>query len=220
MHEIAHRLLVVAHGTASVQGRATTEALVAEISARRAGTRVDLCFLDVVAPRLPDALDDTPTVLVPLLLSTGFHVQTDIPAAVAGFPATVVARHLGPHPLLIDVLVSRLGALPSGGTVVLLGAGSTRSGATVELSDAADLLGRRLHRDVAVATMGGHLVLRLAALPQPVYVASYLLAPGHFVDAARSAAGADGYVSDPLGVHPALVDLVWVRYDEALGGVR
>ncbi len=103
------RLLVVAHGTASAAGSATTARLVAAIAAARPQTAVEVCFLDVAAPRLRDALDDRPTVVVPLLLSTGYHVQTDIPQAVAGRAHIRVAAHLGPDPLLADALADRLG---------------------------------------------------------------------------------------------------------------
>ncbi|MDT4903177.1 MAG: hypothetical protein QOH52_1193, partial [Pseudonocardiales bacterium] len=57
----------------------------------------------------------------------------------------------------------------------------------------------------------------MAALPRPVEVATYLLAEGQFVTNLRAAAGGLAIVSDPLGVHPALVELVWRRYDTALG---
>jgi sirohydrochlorin ferrochelatase len=47
-------------------------------------------------------------------------------------------------------------------------------------------------------------------------VATYLLAPGFFADKVVEAAGPATW-SAPLGDHPAVADLVWQRYDEALG---
>jgi sirohydrochlorin ferrochelatase len=214
MHDIAPRLLAVAHGTASVAGSATTARLVAAISAARPNVAVDLCFLDVVAPRLPDALDDRPTIVVPLLLSTGFHVQTDIPAAVGGYPNVRVARHLGPHPLLVDALVDRLGDAAPAPHTTLVGAGSTRPEAAAELATTATLLGRRLERPVTVLTMGQQLRPAFEATA-PVQVATYLLAEGQFVTSLQRAVDGLGSVAAPLGVHPALVRLVWTRYDEA-----
>ena len=214
------RLLVVAHGTASTAGAATTAALVAAIAAARPEVDVELCFLDVVAPRLPDTLaglDGAPAILVPLLLSTGYHVQTDIPAAVAEYPHVRVARHLGPDPLLIDVLVDRLATAASGATTVLVGAGSSRPEAADELSATGELLAARLRRPVPVLTMGDDLAPALAALPTPVRVATYLLAEGQFVTTLCEAVGERGAVAPPLGVHPALVQLVWQRYDDAGG---
>jgi sirohydrochlorin ferrochelatase len=218
MHDTAPRLLAVAHGTASPEGAATTARLVTAIADARPAIRVDLCFLDVVSPRLPDALDERPTVVVPLLLSTGYHVQTDIPAAVAGLPHVRVARHLGPHPLLVDALVDRLGQGDrSAGSTVLIGAGSSRTEAAAELAATGDLLAERLGRPITVLTMADELTPAMAALPRPVEVATYLLAEGQFVTNLRAAAGGLAIVSDPLGVHPALVELVWRRYDTALG---
>jgi sirohydrochlorin ferrochelatase len=46
-----------------------------------------------------------------------------------------------------------------------------------------------------------------------VRVATYLLTEGQFVDSLRAAADGLGTVADPLGVHPALVRLVWQRFD-------
>jgi sirohydrochlorin ferrochelatase len=209
------RLLVVAHGTASAAGSATTSALVDAIKAARPSVPVSLCFLDVAAPRLADALSalPEPLVLVPLLLSTGYHVQTDIPAAVAGRSDVRIARHLGPHPLLIDALVDRL---PGGdGDVVLVASGSSRPEAADELGTTARLLAERLGRPVQVLTMADDLHSRLAA-HGPARVATYLLAEGRFVDLLRDAAGDVATVAEPIGVHPALVELVWSRYDEAL----
>ena len=210
------RLLLVAHGTASVEGSATTARLVEAIGAARSGTPVDLCFLDVAAPRLRDALDARPTVVVPLLLSTGYHVQTDIPRTVAGHPRVAVARHLGPDPLLVDVLVDRLSPLPAARTV-LVGAGSARSDAAAELTAMARLLGSRIGCEVTTATVSESLPAALAALPAPLRIATYLIAEGQFLSTLRVAAAGRGSVANPLGVHPALVDLVWRRYDAVSG---
>ena len=209
-----HRLLVVAHGTASAAGSATTSRLVAAVAAARPAVPVSLCFLDVAAPRLPDALDDTPTVVVPLLLSTGYHVQSDIPAAVAGRPATRVARHLGPHPLLTDALLDRLPA--SAGTTALVAAGSTRPEAAAELAAAADLLAARLGRPGRTA----HPRRRAAGLARgaagPASGSPPTCSP-KASSSRRCARPPTGIaeVADPLGVHPKLVELIWTRYDEA-----
>jgi sirohydrochlorin ferrochelatase len=218
MHDNAPRLLAVAHGTASVAGSATTARLVSAVSAARPQIPVDLCFLDVVAPRLPDALDERPTIVVPLLLSTGYHVQTDIPRAVASYPYARVARHLGPHPLLIDALVDRLAETTPAGPTTLVGAGSTRAEAAAELATTATLLGERLEQPISVLTMGQQL-RPLFAAAAPVRVATYLLAEGQFVTNLERAIDGLGSVAAPLGAHPALVELVWRRYDEvALAG--
>lgn len=212
-------LVAVAHGTASSQGSMTTAGLVEAIRAARPETPVEVCFLDVVNPRLTDALaarGDAPAVVVPLLLSTGYHVQSDIPAAVAPYPAVRVARHLGPHPLLVDALVDRLGETTLDGSVVLVGAGSSRRESADELAETGRLLAERLGRVVPVHTMGDDLRVVFSAVRPPVHVATYLLAEGQFVTTLREAAAGLGTVASPIGVHPALVELVWARYDAAL----
>jgi hypothetical protein len=159
------RLVVVAHGTASAAGSATTTQLAAAVRAVRPETAVDLCFLDVVAPRLADAIDSRPAVVVPLLLSTGYHVQSDIPDAVARHPGTRVARHLGPHPLLVDALMDRLGPLAADGSVALVGAGSSRPEAAAEIAATGRLLADRLGRPVSVLTLADDVRSALASLP-------------------------------------------------------
>lgn len=213
-------LLAVAHGTASAAGSATTARLIEAVRAARPDVPVDLCFLDVAGPRLPDTLaarGDAPAVVVPVLLSTGYHVQSDIPAAVAPYPQVRVARHLGPHPLLVDALVDRLGRTELDGSILLVGAGSSRSEAAAELAETGRLLGERLGRPVSVHTMADDLAAVFAAAGRPLQVATYLLAEGQFVTTLRAAADGLGTVAPPLGVHPALVELVWARYDAALG---
>ena len=56
--------------------------------------------------------------------------------------------------------------------------------------------------------------LRDELSPGPVRVATYLLAEGRFVSTLRAALDGIGTAAPPIGVHPALVQLVWARYDE------
>ena len=212
-------LLVAAHGTEVPAGAATTAALVDAVRETRPDLPVSLCFLDVAAPSLTEALDAArdPLVVLPLLLSTGYHVQTDIPAAVAGRPGVRVARHLGPDPLVVDALVDRLGP-STAATTALVGVGSSRPEARAELEEAARLLSVRIGRSVVALTLGQDVRAALQGLAPPVDVATYLLAEGRFVDRLRQAAAGLARVSEPIGVHPALVDLVLARYDEAADG--
>jgi sirohydrochlorin ferrochelatase len=216
MHVPASRLLVVAHGSAAPTGSATTARLLTAIRAARPRVPVELCFLDVAAPRLTDVLDERPTVVVPLLLSTGYHVQSDIPAAVAPYPHVRVARHLGPHPRLVEALVDRLTGTGPAASTALVGAGSSRREAADELTATGRLLAERLRRPVTVLTVADDLRTELGALPAPVQVSTYLLAEGQFVTTLRDAAVGLGSVAAPIGVHRALVDLVWTRYDETI----
>jgi sirohydrochlorin ferrochelatase len=219
-------LLIAAHGTKSRAGSATTAALAAAVAVARPDVDVSLCFLDVARPSLADALGvhSGPITVVPLLLSSGFHVLTDIPAVVAGHPEVRVARHLGPDPLVIEAVLDRLAAArePAAvATTLLVGTGSSNPAAAGELRTAASRLAERLGRPVSLVTLGEDVRAALGAAPAPVEVATYLLAEGQFVDTLRAAAAAAPgpvTVSDPIGAHPALVALVLARYDEACAG--
>lgn len=225
-------LLAMAHGTRDAEGVAVTEALVARVRACCPGLRVELCFLGLVTPSLPEALArlSGEVVLVPLLLGAGYHLRVDIPAALAGAPhlRARVASALGPDPRLADVLADRLaeaGWRAGDGPVVLAAAGSTDPAANADAAAMAALLRDRLPgaREVVPAYLcaaapdpAGAVAALRAAGHARVHVAGYLLAPGWF---ARRAARSGGCVtSAPLGTHDALVELVVLRYQEALAG--
>jgi sirohydrochlorin ferrochelatase len=209
------RLLLAAHGTESEAGTRTLTAFRAAVAAARPGLDVGLCFLDVARPSLADALVGSPgpTVVVPLLLSTGYHVETDIPAVVAG--RAVVTPHLGPDPLVVEAVADRLGDVAAASTVALVGVGSSRASARAEHESAASQLAAVLDRPVVPLTLGADVTPALAALPGPVAVAAYLLAEGRFSERLTAAAAGVATVSPPLGAHPALVRLVLDRYDAA-----
>ena len=215
-----HVLLVAAHGTQSRLGARTTAAVVAAVATARPDVEVRLCFLDVLRPSLAQALDELgtrPVVVVPLLLSAGYHVLTDIPATAAGRAGVTVARHLGPDPLLADALADRLteAGAGEGSSTVLVSVGSSRADARADLDTAAAVLADRLGRPVSVLTAGEVSRDTLDALPAPAFLASYLLAEGEFHDTLRTTAAGLATVSEPIGAHPALVALVLARYDAA-----
>ena len=77
--------LLVAHGTRNPHG----VRMIGDLAAAVAGVLdepVPVAFVDVLGPA-PDevlrALHDEPTVLVPALLSSGYHVRSDVPRHVA-----------------------------------------------------------------------------------------------------------------------------------------
>lgn len=222
-------LVLAAHGTRDPAGEAVLAALAARVRAHRPGSRVELAFLEISSPPLAGVLAGLsgPAVVVPLLLAGGYHVHIDLPGVIAGTrPGTLVARQLGPHPLLTSVLSRRLASagLRTADAVVLGAAGSSDPCALEDVRAAARLLSVRLARPVTAAFMsaGGPTVaeaveqLRRGPAPR-VVVASYLLAPGFFQHRLESC-GAD-LVTPPLGVDADLAALVWHRYDEAVATV-
>jgi sirohydrochlorin ferrochelatase len=224
----------VAHGTRDVQGVAVTDALIDRVRALRPDLHVERCFLDLVAPSLPEALARLrgEVVLVPLLLGAGYHVRADIPAALAAAPhlSARVTAALGPHPLLADALTDRLaeaGWRTGDGPVVLAAAGSTDPTANADAAAMAALL--RAHRPGLHDVVPAYLC---AAGPTPaevvaalraeghsrVAVAPYLMSPGFF--ARRAADSGGSLTSAPLGTHTSLARLVALRYDEAVAPTR
>lgn len=214
-------LVLVAHGTRSRVGVETVAAL-ADAVAERAG-KGRTAFVDVLGPSPTEVLRAVrgPAVLVPAFLASGYHVRTDVARAVveSGHPRVTVTRALGPHPVLARVLEQRLresGWRP-GDAVVLAAAGSSDPRARHDVRRAAAMLSARVRRDVPVAYIAigtptvPEIVTRLrAAGERRVFVASYLLAPGLF-HTRLGQAGSDG-VSDPLGAHDAIADLVAERF--------
>jgi sirohydrochlorin ferrochelatase len=218
-------LVACSHGTRSAAGRATVEALRASIRAARPGLEVVPAHVDVHGPFLPDVTADLARrgrafVVVPLLLSTGYHVRVDIAGAVAAAGGLGrAAGALGPDPLLVDVLLQRLAeaGVPGTDAVVLAAAGSSDPDAVKAVRATAQELGLRRDAPVGVgfASAARPTVAEAVAglRPGPVAIATYLLAPGVF-QAGLAQAGADR-VAGPIGTHPLIARLALQRFDAA-----
>lgn len=235
-------LLAISHGTASPAGAGAVAALVDAVAARLAGeTSVHAGFVDVQQPDVPGCLAtlrDRAVVVVPLLLSAGYHVHVDlredVDAAVASGADVTLGGALGPDDRLVDVLERRLDeatgpeGVADGEVVVLAAAGSSDARAVTDCEATGERLASRLGRPVRVGYIANATprlpdVVAAARAEHPgarVVVASYLLAPGFFADLA---AGAGGDVATrPLLVAgeevPAeLVDVVVDRYRVTAG---
>jgi sirohydrochlorin ferrochelatase len=214
-------LLITAHGTQSSAGTATLRELADRISARRPAVPVELCFLDVLTPTVSEALAKLPgpVVLVPAILSTGYHIRHDIPAAVGARADVIITPHLGPDPLLSIAIADQLVTARAGrpqGSVVLLATGSSDPAARVDLDGAADDLSRLLQVPVRGAAVTDP-DLALAGAE----IASYLLADGVFAETITQLARRAGatVVSKPIGAHPAVVQLILDRYDSGLAAL-
>jgi sirohydrochlorin ferrochelatase len=199
------------------------DALRDAVGARRLGLRVVEAYVDVQDPSLPLVLAGLGSaVVVPLLLSAGYHVNVDVAAAVdSAGPGVRRARALGPDGVLAEVLAERLDrAGLADHAVVLAAAGSSDHRAVRDVEQTAHCLGRLIARDVVAAYASaaeprvGDAASALAAKGRRVAVASYVMAPGFFYDRLREIR-ADLH-TPPLLPHPAIVDLVLRRYDEAV----
>jgi sirohydrochlorin ferrochelatase len=219
-------LIAAAHGTADLRGIREVHSLVRLMAAQRPELPMSLGFVDVDVPALPALVDrviadSNEAVVVPLLLSSGYHTAVDIAGEANRRPAQVqAAQALGPDPTLADVLVDRLAArvnLRSIDRVVLAAAGSSDRRALLDCSSTAAMLAERLDRPVEIGYISGageRLPEVIARSTGRVAVATYLLAPGFFADRVRRIAG-DLPVSDPLGADPRIAALALRRYDAA-----
>jgi len=219
-------LLAVAHGSRNPAAADVIKTLARQVRRLAPVLDVHVAFIGHAEPSLPTELDaaGSNSVIVPLLLSTGYHLTADIASAASSAGARV-AGALGPDELLLTALEARLleAGVPSGTPIVLAAAGSADPGAAADVQKQADLLAERL----SVPVVGAFASAARPTVPEavadlrertglPVAVASYLLAPGHFQDQLHSG-GAD-WVTEPLGGHPALAGLVIDRYRTAIKG--
>ncbi|MGW7617217.1 sirohydrochlorin chelatase [Streptomyces antimycoticus] len=105
-------LVAVAHGSRDPEALRTVTALLDRVRALRPGLPVRLGHIELNQPLLADTLAALrgEAVLVPLLLSRGYHTKQDIPDAIAAAPhlAARIAAPLGPDPLLAEALHARL----------------------------------------------------------------------------------------------------------------
>ncbi|MGW2827844.1 sirohydrochlorin chelatase [Streptomyces sp. NPDC001286] len=228
-------LVVVAHGSRDPRALSTVRALLERVRERRPGLPVHLGHIELNEPLLPDTLaglGEREAVLVPLLLSRGYHIKRDIPEMAAASDVHArVADALGPHPLLVDALYARLveagwRARMDEGTrrasaVVLAAAGSRDPESKVDTGRTAELLAERLgvpvvpaYATTAAPTVPDAIRALAASGRHRVAVASYFTAPGRF--ATECAEAAPWIASAPLGTHPAMAELLLHRYDQTL----
>lgn len=219
-------LVACSHGTSSEDGRRAIRALIAQLRVILPDVRVEEAFVDVQEPAVADVVArlaaSGPVVVVPLLLSTGFHTRVDIARAVAPHPRAIAAPALGPHDLLALTLEDRLRAagMRPDDAVVLAAAGSTDPAAESDVRAVAARLSALLVAPVHVGFAAGahpRIATAVAAAREGgaprVIAASYVLAPGFFADViARS--GADA-VSAPLAPDLRVAALAAERYATA-----
>jgi sirohydrochlorin ferrochelatase len=214
-------LLAVAHGSRDPAAQRTVLSLARRAGGLAPGIDVQAAFVQNAAPSLAEALTAAGgrhAAVVPLLLSAGYHLSTDIGGA-AGRAGVPVAAPLGPDPGLVPALADRLRAAgtPAGTPVVLAAAGSTDPRAAGDARNQAALLASHLQAPVLAAfasaarpTVGEAVADLAARTGGPVAVASYLLAPGVFAGRLRASGAA--WVSAPLGDHPAVAGLILERF--------
>lgn len=199
-------LALVAHGSADARFGATVEAIATRVRRLRPGLDLRVGYLEHGPPHVRDAANGA--VVVPLLLTSGYHVLADLPAQA---PDATLAAAVGPDPRLAAALADRLREAGYDGRspVVLAAAGSADERALADVRTAAGQLAAALGVEVSVGYVSAG-EPKLAALT-PTVVASYLVAPGAFHDACGLVSAA--VVTQPIGDHPAVAEVVLDRYD-------
>ena len=190
-------VIATSHGTDSVAGREAITLIREQIkfllAQRNDGVeyRVHAAYVDVESPSVDDAAaslpNDEPCVIVPILLSTGFHTQVDLRRAArnSGIERISIGESLGPDARLAALTRARLeeaGWTPGDGPVVQGAAGSSPVH----------------HGFVAAIDPKFHEVV---AEHQPKFAATYLLAEGFFAGKMRRDAESTGVpvkVASPL----------------------
>ena len=219
------RLVTVAHGTRRASGNAVAVEIT-RLAREQLGIEAVTAYVELCEPLLTPVLatSRTPTAVLPLLLSTGYHLRQDLPEACAeaGGPV-VLGRSLGPHALLAQAqadLLREAGAR-TGQPVVMVAAGSSDALATRDLDRAAELLGQAWGAPVRVATLSGRGRRPADVVRDGDAVSLYLMAGGYFAEQAATLAREAGatVVSTVLGPHPRVVDLV-VRRTRTLTGLE
>jgi sirohydrochlorin ferrochelatase len=219
------------HGTSSPLGQRLVASLMAAVAAALPERETRLGFVDVQQPDVGatfESLDPVaPVVVVPLLLSAGYHVHVDLRRAVRAQTAraTALTGALGPDRRLTAVLVRRLAeaGLRPDDALVLSVAGSSDRRAIADCEVVASQLAEATGHEVTLGYLSAaeprlaDAVLSARSTGRRVVVSSYLLAPGYFQDLAV-AGGADVTTAPLLIDHDPspqeLVDVVLDRYAE------
>lgn len=225
-------LVLVAHGTRSEHGRADLEEIREAVARAASEVDVRLVLLEHGPPPSEVLAGLTAPVLVPLLLTSGFHVEVDLPDLGATAPGAVITPPLARDPGLVEALADRVALTtpePIRG-VVLVGAGSTRPVALDDIAATAEALGQRLGVPTTWAVLTGSSPTPEDGLAQvapasngstpagPVVLGALLLTRSLFLDTLATRARELGALSSPaIGAHPGVVDAVLRRYSDAVG---
>lgn len=219
-------LIVCSHGTNDLSGRAAIRSVIEDARALLPRVRVVAAVVDVERPQIDEVIaraaagDDV--IVVPLLLSVGYHTSVDIARAVHAHQNARQTSPLGTHPLIAEVLADRLttavpGGFLEGDQVVLAAAGSSNSAARDDVERVAAQLEQHLpvpltvgYASAATPKISDAVATARASGASRVIAASHVLAPGFFADLIGKA-GAD-IVSAPLAPDARIARVVVERF--------
>lgn len=220
-------LVLLAHGSRRPGPSSVLSRTAERVGTILPGVEVRTGYVELQSPDPATTLEGlVDPVVLPFFLARGYHVVHDVPAAVERHGSGTVTGHLGVEEHLVEAVTQRLqeasaplGGLPGLDHVVLGAAGSRQAAALEEVEAITHLLEARLGRKVTPAYLSAArpsvrdaVSSARAQGARRVGVATYLLAEGRFHRTLHST-GAD-VVAAPIGDHPAVAELVALRYRE------
>jgi len=235
-------LVIAVPGSARPESEDTAVRVADQAAGSCHGAEVRIGFLRGGEDSLEDALSDLPShnglpagVVVPLLPFPYPEVDRAVAAAVAAAEAPfVIADHLGPHPLLAEALhgrladvglarAARVGRISIGTAADGVIVGTVGNGEAVQAAEVvAVLLASRLATPIAAASLTDPGSIKDAAARLRQAVPRVALAPcmvgpeltSGTLEAIAALTSID--FAPPLGSHPAVGQLVAIRYGAAL----
>ncbi|WP_241548788.1 sirohydrochlorin chelatase [Gordonia alkanivorans] len=228
-------LVLVAHGSRDPRFGATARRVRDAVAVRLPGVEVVLSYLDLDEPLVGEVLatgsetGDDP-VVVPLLLSAGYHHKIDLPAIIAEHRPFAQQTDVIGTRSFTAALADRLleAGLHERDGVILSAVGSSDESADRHVRRRAIELSTYLHRPVEVvfATKLGSgnravatAVRRLRAVgAERIALSPYFLSAGLLIERVESALDAladETLVAGPLGAHPDVVEGICGLYRTA-----
>ncbi|MDH3010892.1 sirohydrochlorin chelatase [Gordonia alkanivorans] len=228
-------LVLVAHGSRDPRFGATARRVRDAVAATLPGVEVVLSYLDLDEPLVGEVLatgsetGDDP-VVVPLLLSAGYHHKIDLPAIIAEHRPFAQQTDVIGTRSFTAALADRLleAGLHERDGVILSAVGSSDESADRHVRRRAIELSTYLHRPVEVvfATKLGSgnravatAVRRLQAVgAERIALSPYFLSAGLLIERVESALDAladETLVAGPLGAHPDVVEGICGLYRTA-----
>ncbi|AZZ81652.1 MULTISPECIES: sirohydrochlorin chelatase [Gordonia] len=228
-------LVLVAHGSRDPRFGATARRVRDAVAVRLPGVEVVLSYLDLDEPLVGEVLatgsetGDDP-VVVPLLLSAGYHHKIDLPAIIAEHRPFAQQTDVIGTRSFTAALADRLleAGLHERDGVILSAVGSSDESADRHVRRRAIELSTSLHRPVEVvfATKLGSgnravatAVRRLRAVgAERIALSPYFLSAGLLIERVESALDAladETLVAGPLGAHPDVVEGICGLYRTA-----
>lgn len=227
--------LILAHGSRDPRHARGVEGLATAV-ARRLNQPVAVAYLDHHGPTPQAAARSlsergaAEVRILPLFTAAAYHVNVDVPAAVAriraaGIAARLVTPGIAGSPQLLAGVVQAAGVLRLRAGAIVLGTGSSVSGATALLASQVARLSERAGVPLAAAFIGGGADLAQAAAlltgagRGTPFVVPFVVSAGMFHDRMTAGAAALGLPvrGRPLTQTPAVARLVASRFAGEIG---